>query len=147
MHFEWVLTSYWFSNELNKNFDRCSFGIWRRVMFLIFQKLYSSSFGGCSTKIPKWTNLTSQLNGSTWEVHLMGCSNSCLPDWISSSNRTLSLLTLFLLTLFFFFFYSFLTWSICFCFSFAHGLQVIPYWWQQHGIFGLMMWPVGIFVK
>ena len=144
MHFELVLTSYWFSNELNKNFDRCSFDIWRRVMFSIFRKLYSSSFGGCSTKIPKWTNLTSQLNGLTWEVHLMRCSNSWLPDWISSSTRTLSLLTLFFLLLFF---YSFLTSSICFCFLFAHGLQVILYWWQQHGIFGLMMWPVGIFVE
>lgn len=58
MHFELVLTACWLTNELNKIFDRCSSDICMRVMFLAFQKFYFSSFGGCSTKIPKWTHLT-----------------------------------------------------------------------------------------
>lgn len=61
MHFELVLTSCWFSNELNKIFDKRSFNICMRVMFLTFQKLYFSSFRGYTTKIPKWTHLTEPI--------------------------------------------------------------------------------------
>ena len=90
MHFELVLTFCWFTNELNKFFDRCSFDICMRVMFLTFQKFYFSSFRGCSTKIPKRTHLTELIKLMNWEVYLTGCLKSRHMSLLGSQNESQS---------------------------------------------------------
>lgn len=147
MHFELVLTSCWFINELNKIFDRCSLDICMRVTFLTFQKLYLSSFRGCSTKIPKRTHLTEPIKLMSWEEYLTGClkSGMCLLGSQSESQATefylcwLSVSLGLFVILFWFGVFVFIP-GLCM----TYGLLFLG--GNNDGVFGLMMQPFGILV-